>query len=113
MKTKIYLNDWYLNCGVVGFLKILEHNENQFATKRNNYIEIDTEDLRDFNKYYFKYFYDKYNVAENVKNRTDNAFRYLENNIETPLEKEEEKQEILYGENAGSSIWSGIFFGRR
>ena len=43
MKTKIYLNDWYLNCGVVGFLKILEHNENQFATKRNNYIEIDTE----------------------------------------------------------------------
>lgn len=92
MKTKIYLNDWYLNCGVVGFLKILEHNENQFATKRNNYIEIDTEDLRDFNKYYFKYFYDKYNVAENVKNRTNNAFRYLENNIETPLEKEEEKQ---------------------
>lgn len=92
MKTKIYLNDWYLNCGIVGFLKILEHNENQFATKRNNYIEIDTEDLRDFNKYYFKYFYDKYNVAENVKNRTNNAFRYLENNIETPLEKEEEKQ---------------------
>ena len=92
MKTKIYLNDWYLNCGVVGFLKILEHNENQFATKRNNYIEIDTEDLRDFNKYYFKYFYDKYNVAENVKNRTDNAFRYLENNIEMPLGKEEEKQ---------------------
>jgi len=92
VKTKIYLNDWYLNCGVVGFLKILEHNENQFATKRNNYIEIDTEDLRDFNKYYFKYFYDKYNVAENVKNRTNNAFRYLENNIETPLEKEEEKQ---------------------
>ena len=92
MKTKIYLNDWYLNCGVVGFLKILEHNENQFATKRNNYIEIDTEDLRDFNKYYFKYFYDKYNVAENVKNRTNNAFRYLENNIEMPLGKEEEKQ---------------------
>ena len=92
MKTKIYLNDWYLNCGVVGFLKILEHNENQFATKRNNYIEIDTEDLRDFNKYYFKYFYDKYNVAENVKNRTDNAFRYLENNIEMPLGKEEKQR---------------------
>lgn len=92
MKTKIYLNDWYLNCGVVGFLKILEHNENQFATKRNNYIEIDTEDLRDFNKYYFKYFYDKYNVAENVKNRTNDAFRYLENNIETTLEKEEKQR---------------------
>lgn len=92
MKTKIYLNDWFYNCGIVGFLKILEHNENQFATKRNNYIEIDTEDLKDFNKYYFKYFYDKYNVAENVKNRTNKAFEYLENNIETPLENEEEKQ---------------------
>ena len=56
MKTKIYLNDWFYNCGIVGFLKILEHNENQFATKKNNYIEIDTENLRDFNKYYFKYF---------------------------------------------------------
>ncbi len=92
MKTKIYLNDWYINCGIVGFLKILEHNKNQFATKRNNYIEIDTEDLRDFNKYYFKYFYDKYNVAESVKNRTNDAFKYLENNIEISLENEEEKQ---------------------
>lgn len=93
MKTKIYLNDWYLNCGIVGFLKILEHNENQFATKRNNYIEIDTENLRDFNKYYFKYFYDKYNVVESVKNRTNNAFKYLENNIETALEDEEEEKQ--------------------
>lgn len=92
MKTKIYLNDWFYNCGIVGFLKILEHNENQFATKKNNYIEIDTENLRDFNKYYFKYFYDRYNVAESVKNRTNYAFEYLENNIETPLENEEEKQ---------------------
>lgn len=93
MKTKIYLNDWYINCGIVGFLKILEHNENQFATKRNNYIEIDTENLRDFNKYYFKYFYDKYNVVESVKNRTNNAFKYLENNIETALEDEEEEKQ--------------------
>lgn len=93
MKTKIYLNDWYLNCGIVGFLKILEHNENQFTTKRNNYIEIDTENLRDFNKYYFKYFYDKYNVVESVKNRTNNAFKYLENNIETALEDEKEEKQ--------------------
>jgi len=92
VKTKIYLNDWFYNCGIVGFLKILEHNENQFAIKRNNYIEIDTENLRDFNKDYFKYFYDKYNVVESVKNRTNDAFKYLENNIETPLENKEEKQ---------------------
>ena len=94
MKTKIYLNDWFYNCGIVGFLKILEHNENQFATIRNNYIEIDTEDLRDFNKFYFKYFFDKYNVAESVKNRTNDAFKYLENNIETALENKEEEKQI-------------------
>ena len=58
MRTKIYLNDWFYNCGIIGFLKILEHDEKQFAVKRNNYIEIDTEDLRDFNKCYFKYFFD-------------------------------------------------------
>lgn len=93
MKIKIYLNDWFYNCGIVGFLKILEHNEKQFVTKRNNYIEIETEDLRDFNKYYFKYFYDRYNVVESVKNRTLKNFEYIESNIETPLEnKEEEKQ---------------------
>ena len=55
MRTKIYLNDWFYNCGIIGFLKILEHDEKQFAVKRNNYIEIDTEDLRDFNKCYFKF----------------------------------------------------------
>lgn len=92
MKTKIYLNDWFYNCGIVGFLKILKHNKKQSVVTRNNYIEIDTEDLRDFNKYYFKYFYDKYNVVENVKNKTNNAFEYLENNIEIQLENEEEKQ---------------------
>lgn len=79
--------------GIVGFLKILEHNENQFAVKKNNYIEIDTEDLRDFNKYYFKYFFDKYNVSKNVKNRLENPFEYLENNIERTVEsKDDEKQ---------------------
>lgn len=93
MKTKVHLNDWFFNCGIVGFLKILEHNENQFAIRKNNYIEIDTEDLRNFNKYYFKYFYDKYNVAESVKNRTEREFEYLENNLESVLEnKEEEKR---------------------
>ena len=93
MRTKIYLNDWFYNCGIIGFLKILEHDEKQFAVKRNNYIEIDTEDLRDFNKCYFKYFFDKYNVAKNVKSRTEKGFEYLENNIETVLENNEEEKQ--------------------
>ena len=79
--------------GIVGFLRILEENEDEFALKRNNYIEFDTEDLRNFHKYYFNYFFQKYNVAESVKNRTESAFDYLENNIEKNLEnKDEEKQ---------------------
>lgn len=92
MKIKIYLNDWFYNSGIVGFIKILKHSNNQFEIRKNNYIEIDTEDLRDFHKYYFQYFFDKYNVAESVKNRTEKQFEYLENNIEITLENDEEKQ---------------------
>ena len=50
--------------GLIGFIRILEHNENNFAVMKQNYIEFDSEDLRSFDKYYFKYFFDKYNVAE-------------------------------------------------
>lgn len=79
--------------GIVGFLKILECNEDEFAIRKNNYIEFDTENLRNFHKYYFNYFFQKNNVAESVKNRTESAFDYLENNIEIVFEdKEAEKQ---------------------
>lgn len=93
MRTKVYLNDWFFNCGIVGFLKILKHNDDEFAIKKGNYIEFDTESLRNFHKYYFKYFFDKYDVARSVEDRTKSAFEYIENNIETVLEdKELEKQ---------------------
>lgn len=79
--------------GIVGFLKILECNEDEFAIRKNNYIEFDTENLRNFHKYYFNYFFQKYNVAESVKNRTESAFNYLEKNIEIVFEdKEAENQ---------------------
>lgn len=78
--------------GIVGFLRILAENEDNFAVRRNNYIEFDTENLRNFHQYYFNYFFKKYNVAENVKNRTKDAFDYLENNIKVVFEdKEKEK----------------------
>ncbi len=93
MKTKVYLNDWFLNCGVVGFLRILEHNKDEFALKKENYIEFDIQDLRNFHKYYFKYFFDTYNVVQKVEERTKSAFDYIQNNIEVVLEeKEQEKQ---------------------
>ena len=94
MKRRVYLNDWFFNCGIVGFLKVLEWNQDEFAIKKENYIEFDTEDLRNFHKYYFKYFYDNYNVAQKVKDRTKNAFEYIENNIEKEIEDKEEQKNV-------------------
>lgn len=79
--------------GIVGFLKILNENEDNFAIKKNNYIEFDTEKLRNFDVYYFNYFYKKYNVAESLENRLASSFDYLKNNIElTSDNKDEERQ---------------------
>ena len=93
MKIKVYLNDWFYNAGIVGFLRILKENKDEFAIRKNNYIEFDTEDLRNFHKYYFNYFFKKYNIAESVKNRTKNSFEYLENNIETVYEDKDKEKE--------------------
>ena len=93
MKIKVYLNDWFYNAGVVGFLRILEDNDDEFAIKKNNYIEFDTESLRKFHKYYFNYFFKKYNVAESVKTRTKSLFDYLENNIEVEFEDKDKEKE--------------------
>lgn len=84
--------------GIVGFLRILEENDDEFAIRKNNYIEFDTENLRNFHKYYFNYFFKKYNIAESVKIRTKSSFDYLENNIEVVFEdkdKEKERKEKI------------------
>ena len=93
MKIKVYLNDWFYNAGIVGFLRILEDNDDEFAIRKNNYIEFDTENLRNFHKYYFNYFFKKYNVAESVKTRTKSSFDYLENNIEVVFEDRDKEKE--------------------
>ena len=58
MKTKIYLNEWFINAGIIGFIRILDHSKDNFLTIKNNYIEFDTNNLKNFHKYYFKYFFD-------------------------------------------------------
>lgn len=91
MKTKIYLNDWFYNCGIVGFLRILEYNQDNFAEIHENYISFETTKLKDFHKYYFKYFFDKYNIGLKTKERIEKSF----NKIEGFLNQEtEDKQEI-------------------
>ena len=84
----------FITRGIVGFLRILEENDDEFAIRKNNYIEFDTENLRNFHKYYFNYFFKKYNVAENVENRTKNSFEYLENNIEIVWDDKEREKEL-------------------
>ena len=83
----------FITRGIVGFLRILEENDDEFAIRKNNYIEFETENLRNFHKYYFNYFFKKYNVAENVENRTKNSFEYLENNIEIVWDDKEREKE--------------------
>lgn len=79
--------------GVVGFLRILEENDDEFAIRKNNYIEFDTENLRNFHKYYFNYFFKKYNIAESVMARTNSSFDYLENNIEAVFDDKDKEKE--------------------
>lgn len=93
MKTRVYLNEWQINAGIIGFLRILEHNNDNFAIKKENYIEFDTENLKNFHKYYFQYFFDTYNVAQRVTERTKASFEYIENNIENILENQEDEKQ--------------------
>lgn len=90
MKVKVYMQDWFYNAGIVGFIKILEHSDNDFTVKKENYIEFDTEDLRNFHKYYFKYFFDKYNIAEKMENRITESFDKIRMNIHLDSDDKDE-----------------------
>lgn len=81
MQTKIYLGDWFFNSGIVGFLRILKHNNDNFVQIKENYIIFDTKDLKNFNKYYFNYFFDKYNVGIKTSDRINQSFDKIENDL--------------------------------
>ena len=98
MKVKIYLNEWFVNAGIIGFIRIMEHSNNTGIEIRDNYIELDTNILKEFNKYYFKYFFDKYNVADKMKDRISNSFDKIKIFIEVES-KEKEIQEKLKSES--------------
>ena len=94
MKTKIYLNDWFYNCGIVGFLRVLEHNDDNFANMQENYIIFDTKDLKNFHKYYFKYFFAKYNVCLKIKDRLEKSVEKIENYLKLEMQSPEEIKRI-------------------
>lgn len=83
MQTKIYLGDWFFNSGIVGFLRILEHNNDNFTQIKDNYITFDTQSLKNFHKHYFNYFFDKYNVANRTKDKINQSFEKIANALKT------------------------------
>lgn len=92
MKTRIYLKDWFYNAGIVGFLRILEKNQDQFAKIEENYIEFEAEKLKNFASYYFNYFFEKYNIAKKVEERMEKSFQKIEESLKIePKDKAENK----------------------
>ena len=91
MKTTIYLNDWFYNSGIVGFLRILDYNNDNFAEIKDNYITFETKKLEKFHKYYFKYFFDKYNIGLKTTERIENSFEKIINYLK---EDSQDKQVI-------------------
>lgn len=94
MKTRIYLKDWFFNAGIIGFLRILEKNEDEFATIKENYIEFETEKLKNFASYYFNYFFQRYNVAKKTQERIEKSFQKIKYNIEIETTDKVENKNI-------------------
>ena len=63
---RVYLGEWHLNLGIVGFMNILDYSEIPY-TKKANYLEFDSSILKDFPNYYFKFFLNKYSKKESLQ----------------------------------------------
>ena len=63
---RVYLGDWHLNLGIVGFMNILDYSEIGY-TKKANYLEFDGSILKEFPNYYFKFFLNKYSKKEGLQ----------------------------------------------
>ena len=83
MKKKIYLNDWTINSGIIGFLNILkEAGKDIDSMMKENYIEFDTEILETFSQDYFSYFFKKYDVAKRTRKKViDTYYTTIESDI--------------------------------
>ena len=83
MKLKLYLNDWFVNMGIIGFIRIVESAEmKEELVIKDNYVEFDSKVLEKFDEYYFQYFMKRYNIC---KRESDKVDRYLN------IAKKEEK----------------------
>lgn len=80
-KIKVYMNDWFTNMGIVGFLNILKHAEIEHQViKQENFIEFDSCLLENFHNYYFDYFMQEYDLAERIKKSIMFNLNYVDKN---------------------------------
>lgn len=94
MNTRIYLNEWFFNAGIVGFLRILENNNDNFVKINKNYIEFDTANLKNFHKYYFKYFFDTYNLGKKTIGKIEESFGKINNLITINVREKDEVKKM-------------------
>lgn len=110
MKLRVYMNDWSINMGIVGFLNILKHAEMEDKVlKKDNYIEFDSSILENFADYYFDYFMKEYDISKIVKGRIQYNLNYLKKhedklkdvtkNIKQSLKKQADKVKKVDDDN--------------
>ncbi|WP_052107738.1 hypothetical protein [Clostridium novyi] len=59
-KIQLELSDWLYNAGVIGLINILKYNGEEIKILNKQCIEIDSDQLENFEYKYFNYFIDKY-----------------------------------------------------
>lgn len=83
-----------MNSGIIGFIRILEHSKNNILLIKDNYIEFDTNDLKNFHQYYFQYFFNQYNMAQKVEKRVNDFHGKMKTYLENETGKKEIKEKI-------------------
>ncbi|MCR8743766.1 type I-B CRISPR-associated protein Cas8b1/Cst1 [Romboutsia lituseburensis] len=98
MNLRVYMNDWSMNMGIVGFLNILNHVDlKDEVTMKDNYIEFDSSILENFNKHYFKYFLDKDNIYKSINNNVIMKLNYIKSNHDKLKSTVEQlKKDLMY-----------------
>lgn len=93
MKTKLELNDWFYNAGLIGFLRIMEKYQKDAIVIQDNYIEFDTNSLKEFHQYYFQYLFEIYDIAKTMEKRMDESFNRMKQYLEIQSEDKKELNE--------------------
>ena len=93
MKTKLELNDWFYNAGLIGFLRIMEKYKKDAIVIQDNYIEFDINSLKEFHQYYFQYLFEIYDIAKTMEKRMDESFNRMKQYLEIQSEDKKELNE--------------------